>query len=129
MPHSKYVFDNMAPIVYQLVTDHFRCVGYTIVDNEQDGYSLELIIKDLSPRHNYVSPDVLLFHSSMRLDLECKLYDLNKKLIAQKCFSFSTLISKARNPIIDGSFLDFEYKKLMRRASAKIEQHFRSVFR
>ena len=125
MPYCNCVFENIAPTIYQSVAHHFRHVGYTLVSRQENGYTLQITIKNLSPIINFVSPDVLLFHLTMRLELVCELYNFAKKCIQQKTFFFYTLLSKPRNPIINGSFLEYEYKKLIDRSVPKIEQYFR----
>jgi hypothetical protein len=125
MPESNFVFDNIAPIVYQALFQHFQKIGYTVVCQENNGYVLKTIIKKLDPYQKYVSPDVLLFHSEITLEVHCQLYNFVQKLVAEKTFCFSTLISKPRKPTLTSNFLIFEYEKLMRRSAPRIEQFFR----
>jgi len=127
MPENSFVFENIAPVVYQEIAHHFIRVGYKLTNNKNHGYSLKITIKDLSPVQKYISPDMLLFHSKIKLELLCQLYNFAGKLVRQKTFCFSTLISKARNPILNSSFLEFEYKKLMMRSAPQVEQHFRPL--
>src|SRR3990172_10576431 len=72
MPYCNCVFKNIAPTIYQSVAHHFRHVGYTLVSRQENGYTLQITIKNLSPIINFVSPDVLLFHLTMRLELVCE---------------------------------------------------------
>ncbi|MBY0353072.1 hypothetical protein K2W90_01790 [Candidatus Babeliales bacterium] len=125
VPLSKFTFRDISTLIYQSMSDHCARVGHTLVTQAQNGYSLHIEVKDLSSLRKFVSPDVLLFHTTVRLELACSLYNFTQELIAQKTFHFSTLISKARNPIINSSFLTFEYKQLMNQAAPKIERYFR----
>lgn len=125
VPLNKFTFRDISALIYQSITDHCARVGHTLVTKAQNGYSLHIEVKDLSSLRKFVSPDVLLFHTTVQLELACSLYNFAQELVAQKTFRFSTLISKARNPIINSSFLTFEYKQLMNQAAPKIERHFR----
>ena len=126
MPRNQFVFENISPIVYQSLCNHFKRIGYSLVDNNNNSYNLHIKIISFSPTQKFISPDILIFHSTIKLELECKLYNLNKKLLKQKTFYFSTLISKPRNPILNNSFLNFELQKLMNKAAPRIEQYFRA---
>ncbi len=125
MPLSKFVFRDVSSIIYNALTDHCARVGYHLVTKPQDGYTLHIEVKDLSSLRKFVSPDILLFHTTVQLELVCSLYDFTHKLVQQKTFRFSTLISKARNPILNSSFSTFEYKQLINQAAPKIERYFR----
>ncbi|MFH1831940.1 MAG: hypothetical protein ABH827_04015 [bacterium] len=125
MPQSNFVFENVAPLMYQALFQHFQKVGYTLACQENNGYALKTIIKKIDPYQKYVSPDVLVFHLEVKLELHCQLYNFARKLVTEKTFYFSTLICKPRNPILTSSFLIFEYEKLMKRSVPRIEQYFR----
>ena len=125
MPRNIQVFDNIAPIVYQALQRHCMRVGYTVVDRSSDGYTLQVHIRSLEPISKLVSPDVILVHSYVRLELECTLLNFNQQIVAHKRFFFSSLISKPRNPIINSDFLNFEYRRLCQRSAPKVEYFFR----
>jgi hypothetical protein len=127
MPSNKLVFDNLSPLLYTSLVHHCKRVGYTLVDSEKHGYTIALAVKMLTPVQKYVSPDVLLFHTRIKVELLCQIFNFSSSLIAQKTFYFSTLISKPINPILTSSFLDFEYKKLFERSVPKIEQYIRPL--
>ena len=127
MPANTLVFENISHLLHTTLVYHFKRVGYPLAQQAHDGYTLALSIKALTPTQKYVSPDVLLFHARLKLELTCELYNFNNLLIKQKTFCFSTLISKPINPILNSSFLDFEYKKLFERAAPKIEQYIRPL--
>jgi len=126
MPENVLVFDNISPIVYEYIQSHFARLGYWLVNNKNNAYSLRIKIKSLGPIEKLISPDVLLYHSRLKLELFCQLYDKEKNLVAHKTFFFSSLVSKPNDPVQNTAFLEFEYKKLMFKASPKIEQFFRS---
>lgn len=125
IPKNTMVFENLSPLVYDVMHAHLKRIGYKLVDSKNDGYTLQITIKDLSPSYKYVSPDVLLFHATIRLELSCNLLNYGQKSVIQKKFTFSTLLSKPQNPIINSDFSDFEYTKLLEKAAPKIEQFFR----
>lgn len=128
MPKSNFVFDNIAPLVHRELTKHYRRTGYTLVNNSFQDYEMTILITSLTPQTKFISPDILLFHSTIQLTLECTLFDKSGAALTKKSFSFSTLINKARSPILRSNFLTYEYQKLLRRSVYKIEQHFRSFF-
>ncbi|MFH0898698.1 MAG: hypothetical protein V1855_03910 [bacterium] len=125
MPQSGIVFENIASIVYRTIYDHFSRVGYSLATQSLQGYELRSVIKKLEPYQKYVSPDVLLFHTEVKLEILCQLYDYAQRLVAEKTFYFFTLISRPRTPILTSSFLRFEFEKLMKRSVPRIEQYFR----
>jgi hypothetical protein len=125
LPQSNNVFENISGLIYESLVDHFRRVGYKVMDNQRSAYSLQITIKSLEPIQKYVSPDILLFHSTLKLELLCQLLNFNKEAVASKSFYFSQLVSKPNNPSLNSDFLNYEYKKLMWRAAPKIEQYFR----
>lgn len=125
MPKNPLAFDNISPIIYQGLHNEFLRIGYKLVNRTSDGYVFRSKIKNLDPISKFISPDIILLHYTIRLELECTLLNFNQHIIAQKTFLFSTLISKPRNPIINSDFLDFAYKRLMQRSTPKIERYFR----
>lgn len=127
MPSNSFVFDNISPLLHTALVHHFKRIGYTLVQQEQNGYVLTIVIKNLSIAQNYISPDILPFHANIKLELLCLVHNFAGSQIAQKVFYFSTLISKPINPILNSSFVDFEYKKLCDRSAIKIEQFIRPL--
>ena len=125
MPTSSTVFDNISPCVYQAFYQHFQRLGYRLVNHRQDGYILTIKIKNLESLNKLISPDVLLFDATIRIELVCQLFNFDNKLITEKTFSCSNLISKPRSPILNSGFLDFTYNRLFARAVPKIEQYIR----
>ncbi len=126
MPQSSFAFENIGPNVYTALVEQFRRMGYFLVNSvDLSEYSLTTIITDLSPRRRYISPDVLLFNYSLKLDITCFLKDEAGKLIKEKQFTFSTLISKAKSPILNSSFFECDSLKLFSFAAPQIELYFR----
>jgi hypothetical protein len=125
MPTSNQVYEDISPLIYDSIVEHFELAGYKISGKQSDAYTFKAIVKNLDPVQKYVSPDVLLFHSTIKLELECQLLNYNKSPVASKVFYFYHLISKSKNPVISSDFLDFEYRCLLRKAIPKIEQYFR----
>lgn len=128
LSQNSQVYENISPIVYNVIVEHFELVGYKISNGHANAYSLRVLIKNLEPIQKFVSPDILLFNSVVRLDLECQLLSFDKSLLASNKFYFCNLMSKPKNPVISSDFLDFEYKRLLRIAAPKIEQYFRPYF-
>jgi len=125
MPPNDMVFDNISPLVYQALFHHYQKIGYRLVNKRSDGYVLVVKIKNLDPLYKLVSPDILLFHSMMKLELFCQLFNFDNTLVTQKTFFFTSLISKPRSPILNSDFLEFNYKRLFARSVPKIEQYMR----
>jgi hypothetical protein len=125
MPNNPLAFDNISPLVYQALHHHFLRIGYTMVNKASDGYILKTKIKCIDPVNKLVSPDIVLMHTTIKIELECTLVNFKQKTVIQKIFLFSTLISKPRNPIMNSDFTDFEYKKILERSVPKIERFFR----
>lgn len=123
MPCNVHVFDNIAPILYQALHTHFRRVGYEIVDRPSAGYALRVHINNLEQHQKLVSPDVILVDYNVRFEFDCVLHNFAGKIVTQKKFFISTLISKSRNPIINSDFLDYEYKRLCANAASQVERY------
>jgi hypothetical protein len=126
MPKCKFVFENISPIIYRGFYRHYRRVGYNLDCKDGNGSSLMIVIKDASSLAKLVSPDLLLFHSKIRLELLCSLY-CDGKLRDEKTFYFSSLISRPRNPIMNNCFFEFNMEKLVESAAPQVEQYFRRL--
>ena len=127
MPRNTQVFENISALVYQSLSRHFTRLGYLLVDNPDVGYILKTTIKSLDPAIKYASPEVILLHMTMRLELDCCLLNFKKEIVSQKKFYFSTLISKPRNPTLNSDFLEYEYARLLERSVPRIEHFFRNI--
>lgn len=125
VPINNQVYENIAPIVYDAFIEYFELVGYRVSSNPSNAYTLNVTIKSLDPVQKYVSPDILLFNSTIKIELECQLLNFNKAVVTTNSFYFSHLIPKPRNPVTNSDFLDFEYKRMLKSAIPKIEQKIR----
>jgi hypothetical protein len=125
LPKNDLVFENISPLVYEIFTEHFERVGYRVMEKAADGYTLGVTIKRLDPSYRYISPDIVLFHTTILLELLVQLHNYKGDVVAQKSFTYTTLISKPQNPILNSDFLDFEYTRLLKKAAPKVEQYFR----
>jgi len=126
IPDNVLVFDNISPVIYKSLYAYFNQVGYRLVDSEHDSFLLKFKVKSFDPVDKFVSPDLLMYGIRLRLELECQLFDQNKKILAQKIFYATTLVCKPKNSIMNSDFLESGYQKLMRRMSPRIEQYFRT---
>lgn len=125
IPHNNLVFENISSLIYDEFTNHFERVGYHVVTKSHDGYTLRIIIKSLEPVYKYISPDIVLFHATFKLELLCQLLNYAKDIVTQKAFIFTTLISKPQDPILNSDFLDFAYTRLLKKTTPKVEHYFR----
>ena len=125
MPRNVLAFDNIAPMLYQSLHQHCLRVGYDMVNKPSDGYSLHVNIKKFDPVNKLVLPEVVLAHYTIVLELEATLFDFNHTAVVQKTFTFSSLISRPRNPILKSDFVTYEYKRLFERSAPRIEHFFR----
>lgn len=128
MVQNKMVFENLSPIIYDVLWNHFNRVGFLLATHKKESFSLRIIIKSIEPSYKFFSPDVLTYSMKMKIELFCQLFDLNEKLVAQKQFAFATLISKSKEYILNSKFFDFECQKLLERNVHKIDQYFRPFF-
>ncbi|MFA5074576.1 MAG: hypothetical protein WC436_00570 [Candidatus Babeliales bacterium] len=128
MPENSLTFEHLSPIVYESIYSYFNSVGYKLSDNKKNSFVLNIKIKKLTPVHKFLSPDLLLYDQNITIELECSLFDFQDKLLEKKVFSFFTLLSTPKDPILNTGFLDYEYRQLMRRSMPKIEQYFRKYF-
>lgn len=124
-PRNSLVFENISPLIYDTFTEHFERVGYHIATRPTDAYRLRIIIKNLEPIYKYISPDIILFHATFKLELLCQLFNYANTIVTQKSFTVTTLISKPQDPILNSDFLDFAYTRLLKKTAPKVEQYFR----
>lgn len=125
MPQNKLVFDNISPLVYQALRNHYARVGYNLISSPTDAYILKTTIKDLKTSSKFLSPDVLTYAVTINLVLFCELFDTEGKSVARRTFPFATLISNPKDFVENSEFSDFEYRRLLERSVFKIDQYFR----
>jgi len=125
MPNNPIVFENWAPLVYDALYDHCQRLGYNLVDKQSQGYTLAITIKNMTTPIKLVSPDIVLLHYRIKLDLEAQLLDFNQHVVAKKLFVFTRVLSESQDPTLDTAFTDYEYRRLLEHAAPKIERYFR----
>jgi hypothetical protein len=125
MPTNPIVFENWAPLVYESLYDHCQRVGYNLVDRKSQGYTLAVTIKNMTTPIKLVSPDIVLLHYRIKLDLEAQLLDYNQHVVTKKLFVFTRVLSESQDPTLDTAFTDYEYRRLLEHAAPKIERYFR----
>ena len=125
MPHNPQAFDNISSLIYTGVYEHCNRVGYIMKESSNSGYTLNMRIKGLDAQQKLVSSDIVLMHTYMNLDVDCKLLNCNQETVTQKRFTFSTLVSKPQNPVFASDYKDYAYRRLITRAAPKIERYFR----
>lgn len=126
MPQNKLVFENLSAMVYDALWNHFSRVGYRLVSEKEDCYTLKVMISDVDSSHNrFLSPDLLTYAVKVRVELLCQLFDKDNKLKAQKVFFCCSLVPRAKDYVENSNFEDFEYKKLFNRYAPKVDYYFR----
>jgi len=125
MPQNKLVFENMSVLVYDSLWSYFDRVGYKLVGTKQASHVLKTTIKDVDSSYKFLSPDLLTYAVKMKVVLFCRLFDTSEKLIAKKEFTFSTLIPKAKEYVVNSKFSEFEYRRLLEQRVCRIDQYFR----
>ena len=124
MPENKIVFENLSPMVYDVLWRHFSRVGFRLCDKKDAWYYLKITIKNVETDYRFLSPDLLTYAIKMKIDLLCELRDREKN-IAKKMFSFRTLIPKAKDYVANSLFTHVEYRRLFEREAYKIDHYFR----
>lgn len=131
MPDNKLVFENLSPMVYEVLWNHFERVGFTLVKGGGGCHTLKVKVvgidscKGDGTSYKFLSPDLLTYATKVKIDLLCQLFDKNDHLCVQKVFSFSTLVSKAKEHVANSSFTDFEYRQMLEHEVYKIDHFFR----
>jgi hypothetical protein len=128
MPKNPLVFENLSPILYKSLFMAYKRVGYNLFDKPKNSFVIKTKIKKLDPIEKFISPELLLYNEKIGIVVFVKLFDVNEKLIIQRSFNYSKLISYPKDPLQTSKFLDYEYKKLMDRLAIKIERSLRKYF-
>lgn len=128
MAENTLVFDNLSSVIYKSLYKTYQRLGYKILDDMNNSFILKTKIKSLEPIEKFISQDLLLYNVRLVIKIECKLFDLEDKLISEKNITSSSIVYYPKDPIQTSKFLDYEYKKLINRASLKIENYFRMYF-
>ena len=77
MPQTKACAQNLAPHLFTNLLQHYKRIGYRLTNKSSSAYTLRITISKFDNQHNYVSPDVLLFHSIAVLELQASLLYTN----------------------------------------------------
>jgi hypothetical protein len=124
VPENKIVFENLSPLVYDVLWKHFSRVGFRLCDKKDAWYSLKVTIKNVATDYKFLSPDLLTYAIKMKVDLLCEWRGKDKKVI-RKMFSFRTLVPKAKDYVENSLFIHVEYRRLLEREVYKIDHYFR----
>ena len=127
MPTNKMVFNNISSIVYDGLYNQFDSVGFNLVSDSNVDFVFKTDVKIIGNDNKIISPDVLVYGFRIKLVIVCELY-FQQRLIKKKKFFFYRLLYKPIDPALIDTFLDFEYKWLIQKASVKIDQYFRPYF-
>lgn len=125
MTENPLVFDNLSSDFYTSLFRRYNRVGYNLSINKDDSFILTTKLKKLDSVENIISQDLLLYNVRIALIVECSLFDLNKKEIKKKEFTFYRLVSLPYDPLNNTAFFDFEYKRLINSSVISIEHFFR----
>lgn len=124
MPDNKIVFENLSPMVYDVLWRHFSRVGFRLCDEKDACYSLKVIVKNVETDYKFLSPDLLTYAIKMKIALLCELHDKSGG-VTKKLFTFRTLIPKAKDYVENSLFTHIEYRRLLEREVYKIDHYFR----
>jgi len=120
MPQNVLVHENISPLFYTALRNHFHRLHYRLVPEPEEAFVLETKVLELSSSQKFISPDVVLYGYRLRIVVECSLVDPSGKIIARRPFTLSSLMSTSKNPILDDHFVDFELCGLLKRVAAKV---------
>lgn len=125
MPQANTLARNIAPQVHRSLLHSFKQMGYNLTHTPSSGYTLQTNIVKFETQRNYVSPDILLFHSLVTLELHVCLLNTTGQVVTEKNFSISVILSKPRNPLLHNSFIFTQLEKKLLQLTTRIEFYFR----
>lgn len=128
MPKNILVFENIAPIIYKELYNHFIRVGFNLNDKINPDFTLKSEVKKLDRFGKIISPDILSYGFNFKLEVLCYLFDKNNKLLKKQTFKFPIVVYKPEDQILNPNFYSYSYEKLAQRISVRIEQYFRPYF-
>jgi hypothetical protein len=121
-PQNTHVFENMSPILYEAVHQHFARTGFNLAENPLHAYQLGITITSLDTIEKNVSAEIILL--SFHVRMTCKITVLN--YAAEEIFSTivtcDTLINKPRNPSHNDDFILYAHSNLAARTARLIQQ-------
>lgn len=125
LPQNLSIALNLGPLVHKTLLRVYKRAGYQLATSKKNNYLLATKITKFENQQKFVSPDVLLFHVIIVFEIDAQLYDTNHKLIEQKAFSISTLVSKPKNQTLEYFFTVSTLDKNLLHLLTRVEQHFR----
>lgn len=125
MPSNHRIFDNLAPLLYEAVYKRFTSSGWTLVQNAGDGYQLKINITEWKPQHRFISKDVVLLHEQRNFGLIYRLYNFTHDIVFEQKQSYTVLLSRPQNPLMNTQFMHFELEQLFGRIARDIERSIR----
>jgi len=129
MPENVLVFENIADTIYTCIWRRFKQLGYNLIKTNKNAFTLKIKIKGLANLHKLVSSDVIMYSEQMKLELLCKIFDKNNKLIIEKNFYFPFMRYKAKRAIMDPDYFKYTLREIMeKRAAPKIERYLRKYW-
>ncbi len=123
LPRNTAVYDDIAPIIYDALHQELINTGFTLADNNTSAYTLRLAIDQLEPTDKLISPDIVLFATTMRISVNLKLLNHAGNIVHTKTFSCATLVSKPLNPLLSSDFTNISYQELAARTARIIAHH------
>lgn len=124
-PKSFSVPQNLGPLVHKTLVRIYKRAGYRLATERNNEYVLSTTIIKFENQQKFVSPDILLFHVIAIFEITVQLNDTNNKLVEQKTFSISTLISKPKNQTLEDFFMVSTLDKNLLHLLTRVEQYFR----
>lgn len=128
MPQTVNIFENVAPVVYNSLYNHFDRVGYKLTSKQNASMHLKSVITRYDTEEKLVSPDVLPYVFRMWIDIDCSLFDEKGTLIAHKKFTFSSFASRPRDVHFTAHYATFELERMLNRYVPRIDYYFRKYF-
>ena len=125
MPKNVTVFENIGPLVYDAFWKHFRRVGFKLGTKTNKDYRLKIKIRNLEYPERFSSPDVVPYVFKIRIEIECTLFDANDKLLVLRNFSFLKWLSRAKDPVLDKTYLLEQIRDLLEKSAPRVDQFLR----
>ena len=125
MPKNVTVFENLGPILYDTLCNHFRRVGFTLSTRRRNNFILDTKIKRLVQEPKFVSLDVLPYAFRAKVEVNAKLFDPEGDLLEEKNFYFHKWFSRSKDPVMGSDYLVDQYRNLFVSFVPQIDQYFR----
>lgn len=128
MPRSNNVFENITPLLYKALWNHFQRAAFKLVSQEQASYRLVCFVRRFDTDEKLISPDVIPYAFRVWVELECTLYDKQGKKCAHKIFNFSSWASRPLDLRFTSHFETAEYERVFQRFVPRVDHYFRRFF-